>query len=181
MKLIYTSAILRNVINSKAGIDGSSDSNEVTRHWLKLERLQQKQKKATVDTKGMIFKLEHKINGKEHYFLLLFQKISIGQIRQVGMLNRSRLPLPFALRFSLERKFSKVVFVNRPQDRDVYNYEISCISVNRSVHTLSHNSASKGRKVRYNVHQKLVGFYPKRDGAEWSMQQRNQLYRGVFN
>ena len=40
--------------------------------------------------------------------------------------------------------------------------------------------SSKGRKVRYNVHPKLVGFYPKRDQGRWTHQQRNQLFRGVF-
>jgi len=84
-------SILRNVINSKAEVSNSSDPIEMTRHWLKLERMEKKQAKAVVDTK-----------------------------------------------------------------------------------------ASKGRKVRYNVHQKLVGFFPKRDTASWSHQQRNQLFRGVF-
>ncbi|CAG5083501.1 Oidioi.mRNA.OKI2018_I69.PAR.g10393.t1.cds [Oikopleura dioica] len=40
--------------------------------------------------------------------------------------------------------------------------------------------ASKGRKIRYNVHQKLVGFFPKADKAEWTHERRNQLFRGVF-
>jgi protein AATF/BFR2 len=40
--------------------------------------------------------------------------------------------------------------------------------------------ASKGRKIRYNINQKLVGFLPKADQAKWTHQQRNQLFRGVF-
>lgn len=91
LEIKFRLAILRNVINSKAEVSNSSDPIEMTRHWLKLERMEKKQAKAVVDTK-----------------------------------------------------------------------------------------ASKGRKVRYNVHQKLVGFFPKRDTASWSHQQRNQLFRGVF-
>ena len=44
------SAILRNVINSK--VEGTTDPIEISRHWLKLERMEKKQKKAAVDTKA---------------------------------------------------------------------------------------------------------------------------------
>merc|ERR1711892_280284 len=40
--------------------------------------------------------------------------------------------------------------------------------------------ASKGRKIRYEIHPKMVGFAVKRDQGSWSHQQRNQLFRGVF-
>ena len=49
------SAILRNVINSK--VEGTSDPIEISRHWLKLERMEKKQKKAAVDTKAEFEKI----------------------------------------------------------------------------------------------------------------------------
>jgi len=84
-------AILRNLINSKVKVGGENRNEELNRHWLKLQRMERKSKKAAVDTK-----------------------------------------------------------------------------------------ASKGRKIRYNVNPKLVGFFPKIDSATWSHQKRNQLFRGVF-
>ena len=46
--------------------------------------------------------------------------------------------------------------------------------------TLVDTKASKGRKIRYDIHPKMVGFGVKRDQGSWSHQQRNQLFRGVF-
>ena len=46
--------------------------------------------------------------------------------------------------------------------------------------TLVDTKASKGRKIRYDIHPKMVGFAVKRDQGSWSHQQRNQLFRGVF-
>ena len=46
--------------------------------------------------------------------------------------------------------------------------------------TLVDTKASKGRKIRYDIHPKMVGFAVKCDQGSWSHQQRNQLFRGVF-
>jgi protein AATF/BFR2 len=40
--------------------------------------------------------------------------------------------------------------------------------------------ASKGRKIRYNVHNKLVNFMPPRDESEWTDEAKTELFNSLF-
>lgn len=40
--------------------------------------------------------------------------------------------------------------------------------------------ASKGRKIRYIVHNKLVNFMPPRDDSEWTDEAKNELFSSLF-
>lgn len=40
--------------------------------------------------------------------------------------------------------------------------------------------ASKGRKIRYNVHNKLVNFMPPKDDSEWTDEAKTELYNSLF-
>jgi protein AATF/BFR2 len=40
--------------------------------------------------------------------------------------------------------------------------------------------ASKGRKIRYNVHNKLVSFMPPKDTSEWTDEAKNELFNSLF-
>lgn len=40
--------------------------------------------------------------------------------------------------------------------------------------------ASKGRKIRYNVHNKLVSFMPPKDSSEWTDEARTELFNSLF-
>lgn len=40
--------------------------------------------------------------------------------------------------------------------------------------------ASKGRKIRYNVHNKLVSFMPPKDMSEWTDDARTELFNSLF-
>jgi protein AATF/BFR2 len=40
--------------------------------------------------------------------------------------------------------------------------------------------ASKGRKIRYNVHNKLVNFMPSRDNSEWTEEAKTELFSSLF-
>lgn len=40
--------------------------------------------------------------------------------------------------------------------------------------------ASKGRKIRYNVHNKLVNFMPPKDTSEWTEEAKTELFNSLF-
>lgn len=40
--------------------------------------------------------------------------------------------------------------------------------------------ASKGRMIRYNVHNKLVNFMPPKDTSEWTDEAKNELFNSLF-
>ncbi|KAL8800088.1 MAG: hypothetical protein Q9182_005429 [Xanthomendoza sp. 2 TL-2023] len=40
--------------------------------------------------------------------------------------------------------------------------------------------ASKGRKIRYNVQEKLINFMPPDDRGEWGVRQRDELFKGLL-
>lgn len=40
--------------------------------------------------------------------------------------------------------------------------------------------ASKGRKIRYNVHNKLVNFMPSKDSGNWTEEAKSELFSSLF-